>query len=128
MANSLYSPHLALPPRVRKHLLIALLMCAPLTIFTPYGWPYLKELVVGQLIGYEGDVNIKDLKIEKSWRKQLEAFERAASGKKAIPESVFRIADGILAETYQDRPPLLSLNEPSVALGQRLNEIINKHQ
>ena len=55
MANSLYSPHLALPTRVRKHLLIALLMCAPLTIFTPYGWTYLKELVVGQLIGYEGD-------------------------------------------------------------------------
>ena len=74
------------------------------------------------------DVNIKDLKIEKSWRKQLEAFVRAASGKKAIPESVLRIANGILAETYHDRPPLLSLNEPAVALGQRLNEIINKHQ
>jgi len=55
MANALFSPHLAMPLRVRKHLFIALLLCIPLTIFTPYGWPYLKELVVGQLIGYEGD-------------------------------------------------------------------------
>lgn len=55
MANALYSPHLAMPFRVRKHLFIALLLCIPMTIFTPYGWPYLKELVVGQLIGYEGD-------------------------------------------------------------------------
>jgi hypothetical protein len=74
------------------------------------------------------DVPIKDLKIEQSWRDPLEKFVKATSGKTQIPQKVIRIAKGILAGTYQERPPLLYQNQPSPALGERLIEIINRQK
>jgi hypothetical protein len=74
------------------------------------------------------DVQIKNLKIGQSWRIHLETFVKATSGKTKIPQNVIRIAKGILAGTYQERPPLLYQNEPSPALGEQLKEIIERQK
>lgn len=74
------------------------------------------------------DVQIKDLKVEQSWRTYLETFVKATSGKTQIPQNVILIATGILDGTYQERPPLLYPNQPSPELGERLNEIIKNQK
>lgn len=56
--NVLLSPDLALPPKVRRHLLLSLLLSALTVLVTPYGWRYPAHLIPSLLRKRIGDFRV----------------------------------------------------------------------
>jgi tetratricopeptide (TPR) repeat protein len=57
LLNGVISPGEALPVHIRKHFFLALFLCAPMTLLTPYGWKYPVQLVQYMVIHPEGKIS-----------------------------------------------------------------------
>ena len=49
LLNSRFSPGEAAPARVRRHLFWSMALCLPAVLATPYGWPYIQQILLNVL-------------------------------------------------------------------------------
>ncbi len=57
LANMLLSRDEALPPDIRRHFFIAVLLCLPVVLLTPYGWEYPAQLIQEYVVHKQNKLN-----------------------------------------------------------------------